>query len=117
MPTATFNGASAALGDDKMMPVAVVGMACRFPGDATSPTAFFEMLVKGRSAWSEVPKDRYNIDAYWHPSKERIGTTTARGGYWMKEDPALFDASVGAGALAFQVHLTKPSIVLFDDRR
>ncbi|KAI0415269.1 putative polyketide synthase [Xylaria grammica] len=77
-----------------MMPVAVVGMACRFPGDATSPTAFFEMLVKGRSAWSEVPKDRYNIDAYWHPSKERIGTTTARGGYWMKEDPALFDASV-----------------------
>ncbi|KAI8627782.1 putative polyketide synthase [Xylariaceae sp. FL1651] len=69
-------------------------MACRLPDDATSPAAFLDMLVKGRSAWSEVPKNRYNIDAYWHPSKQRIGTTTARGAHWMKEDPALFDASV-----------------------
>ncbi|KAJ8122817.1 hypothetical protein ONZ43_g1083 [Nemania bipapillata] len=93
MPTAGLNGVGCATGEDKMMPVAVVGMACRFPGEAVSPSAFFDMLVKGRSAWSEVPKNRYNVDAYWHPSKDRVGTTTARGGHWMTEDPALFDAS------------------------
>lgn len=94
MPVANVNGAQSAAENDTMMPVAVVGMACRFPGDATSPAAFFDMLSNARSAWSEVPKSRYNIDAYWHPSKDRIGTTTARGGHWMTEDPALFDASV-----------------------
>ena len=65
--------------NDKSVPIAIVGYACRFPGDATSPTAFYEMLAKGRSAWSEVPANRYNVDAYWHPSADRIGTTTARG--------------------------------------
>ncbi|TGJ82080.1 hypothetical protein E0Z10_g6692 [Xylaria hypoxylon] len=93
MPIASDDGVRSTIGEDKIMPVAVVGMACRFPGDATSPAAFFEMLVKGRSAWSEVPKDRYNIDAYWHPSKDRVGTATARGGHWMKENPSLFDAT------------------------
>ncbi|KAJ2996787.1 hypothetical protein NUW58_g852 [Xylaria curta] len=63
MSTAYCNGARSAAGEDKMLPVAVVGMACRFPGDANSPAAFFDMLAKGRSA-----------------CKERIGTTTARGG-------------------------------------
>jgi len=61
------------------IPIAVVGYGCRFPGDATSPEAFFNMLAEGRSAWSEVPKNRFNIDSYWHPNPERIGTTTARG--------------------------------------
>lgn len=75
-----------------MTPVAIVGMACRFPEDATSPQAFYDMLSNGRSAWGEVPKNRYNIDSYWHPNRERIGTTSARGAHWMKEDPAVFDA-------------------------
>lgn len=77
-----------------MKPVAVVGMACRYPDEATSPSAFYDMLVNARSAWGEVPKNRYDIDSFYHPNRERIGTTTARGGHWMKEDPANFDAPV-----------------------
>ena len=69
-------------------------MGCRFPGDATSPSKFFEMLSKGRSAWSEVPKDRFNVEAYWHPSNPRSGTMTAKGGHFMKGDVGLFDAPV-----------------------
>ena len=85
--------------DDMVKPVAVVGMACRFPDDATSPDAFYEMLVNGRAAWSEVPENRFKIDSYWHPSGERVGFTQARGAHWMKEDPALFDAPVSECAL------------------
>ena len=79
---------------DKMQPVAVVGMACRYPDDATSPEDFFKMLSEGRSAWSEVPKDRYKIDSYYHPDKGRMGGTRSKGAHWMKEDISRFDAPV-----------------------
>ena len=79
---------------DAVAPIAIVGMGCRFPGEATSPKAFFEMLSKGRAAWSEVPPDRYNMDRYWHPHNARAGTMTAKGGHFLKEDLGLFDAPV-----------------------
>ena len=79
---------------DGMSPIAIVGMGCRFPGEATSPAAFFEMLSRGRAAWSEVPKDRYSMERYWHPSNARSGTMTAKGGHFLKEDVGLFDAPV-----------------------
>ena len=75
------SGSNGYQGDDKVIPVAVIGMACRYPGDVTSPTAFYDMLQNGRSAWSEVPKERYDIDAFYHPSSDRIGTTTAKGAH------------------------------------
>ena len=81
---------------DGMSPIAIVGMGCRFPGEATSPAAFFEMLSQGRAAWSEVPKDRYSMDRYWHPDNARSGTMTAKGGHFLKEDVGLFDAPVKA---------------------
>lgn len=46
-------------------PIAVIGMALRFPQDATSSEKFWEMLVDGRSARTEVPKERYNVDSHY----------------------------------------------------
>lgn len=57
-----------------MEDIAIVGMACRFPGNATSPEKLWEMLVAKESAWSEFPKDRLNIDGYYHPSGDRQGS-------------------------------------------
>ena len=79
---------------DALEPIAIVGVACRFPGDATSPQSFFDMLARGRAAWSEVPTDRYSIDSFYHPNGSRQGTTTSRGGHFLKEDLGLFDAPV-----------------------
>ena len=91
---------------DKIMPIAVVGTGCRFPGEARSPQAFFEMLSKGRAAWSEVPKDRYSINQYYHPSNNRAGTTNSKGAHFLTEDPGLFDASVRPGtAIRYRVEL------------
>ena len=78
--------------DDGLEPMAIVGMACRFPGDATSPQTFYDMLEKGRSAWSEVPKDRFNVESYYHPYGARSGTMSTKSAHFMKEDPAAFDA-------------------------
>ena len=61
---------------DASLPIAVIGMACRFPGDATSPDKLWDMLVNGRSAWSEFPDDRINIDGFYHPSGNRAGSVS-----------------------------------------
>ncbi|KAL2272316.1 hypothetical protein FJTKL_06945 [Diaporthe vaccinii] len=77
---------------DATAPIAIVGVSGRFPGDASSPDGLWELVSKGRSALTEVPRDRYNIDAFYHPSAEHQGTHNARGGYFVKEDVATFDA-------------------------
>ncbi|KAL4941786.1 hypothetical protein BDV06DRAFT_222773 [Aspergillus oleicola] len=74
------------------IPIAIVGMGCRFPGDATSPERLWELCVNAKSAWSEVPEDRWNKDAFYHPDGKRIGTTNVRGGNFLQQDIARFDA-------------------------
>jgi acyl transferase domain-containing protein len=39
-------------------PIAIIGMSCRFPGGASTPEAFWELLRDGRDAISEYPADR-----------------------------------------------------------
>lgn len=68
------NGEADAAPNDEPMPIAIVGISCRLPGDATDPEQLWNMISEGRSAWSEVPPDRYNIDAFHHPSGDRQGT-------------------------------------------
>ncbi|KAL8828179.1 MAG: hypothetical protein Q9191_002743, partial [Dirinaria sp. TL-2023a] len=55
------------------MPIAVVGLAGRFPGDATTPQALWEMCCNSKSAWSEIRKDRMNAAAYFHPNPSKSG--------------------------------------------
>lgn len=62
--------------EDHSMPIAVVGIGCRFPGDASSPDKLWELLAEGRSALSTMPKDRLNIDAFYHPQAERHGSVS-----------------------------------------
>jgi len=45
-------------------PLAIVGMACRLPG-ADGLDAFWQMLVDGRSAVSDLPSDRFDRDLYY----------------------------------------------------
>jgi acyl transferase domain-containing protein len=71
----TTNGSlSLEAAEDKLEPVAIIGFSLKFPQDATNPEAFWKMLVEARSAMTEIPKDRFNIDAYYHPDSEKPGT-------------------------------------------
>ena len=63
--------------DDKVAPIAVVGLGCRFPGFATSDSSLWQMLVNGESAWSEIPDDRMDITSYYHPDNARQGSVSA----------------------------------------
>ncbi|RYP74561.1 hypothetical protein DL769_003988 [Monosporascus sp. CRB-8-3] len=87
----TTNGHVAS--DGHIMPIAIVGMSCRFPGDATNPSKLWDMLCGAKSAWSPIPKERFNAEAFFHPDPERNGAINVEGGHFLKEDIGRFDAS------------------------
>ena len=68
-----YMGDAESLQPDKLDPIAVVGLALRFPQDATSPEAFWQMLLAGRSALTDVPQDRYHVDAFYNASANQSG--------------------------------------------
>ncbi|KAH8817121.1 putative polyketide synthase [Xylogone sp. PMI_703] len=77
---------------DPRMPIAVVGLSCRFPGGANNEASLWDMLAQGRHAWSEIPKERLNAAAFYHPDNNRKGTFNVRGAHFLQHDIATFDA-------------------------
>ncbi|KAF5636495.1 polyketide synthase [Fusarium sp. NRRL 52700] len=73
-------------------PVAIIGIGMRGPGDASDPEKFWQMLLDARSARSEIPKDRYNVDGFYHPDPERLGSIQPRHAHFLKQDFKVFDA-------------------------
>jgi 6-methylsalicylic acid synthase len=72
-------------------PIAIVGMGCRFPGDVTSPSVFWQSLVDGMDAIGEVPPDRW--DHYLSGGAEQaaaVRKTSGLGGFVSNVDD--FDA-------------------------
>ena len=82
-----------AIMDQVPVPIAIVGMACRLPGDVTNTEELWNLLAEGRNVWSPVPPQRYNEAAFYHPNPENDGTTNHRGGHFISPDIAAFDAS------------------------
>lgn len=61
---------------DKSMPIAIIGMGCRCAGDATNPENLWRMVSEAREAWSQMPKSKYNVEAFYHPDTARNGTVS-----------------------------------------
>lgn len=74
------------------MPIAIIGLAFEFPQEATTVDSFWQMLSSGRSASTEFPPDRLNINAFYHPDQDRPSTLPLRGGHFVQTDLAAFDA-------------------------
>lgn len=56
-------------------PIAVVGMGCRFPGEADSPAAYWQLLKDGVDAVREVPATRFDLSECGVPDPSAPGET------------------------------------------
>nr|WP_324611174.1 type I polyketide synthase [Streptomyces sp. WM4235] len=72
-------------------PVAIVGMACRFPGGVTSPETLWKLVMDEADGITDWPEDRgWDIDALYDPERGKPGKSyTKKGGFL--EGAALFD--------------------------
>jgi acyl transferase domain-containing protein len=74
------------------MPLAIVGMSCRLPGDVSSLEDFWELLTNSRDGYREFPSDRFNWKAYYHPNQARKDAMNVHHGYFLDDDITSFDA-------------------------
>ncbi len=74
-------------------PIAIVGMACRLPGDVNSPEDLWQLVSEGRDAMSGFPDDRgWDLSGFFSDDPDQAGTSyVSQGGFLY--DAALFDAS------------------------
>lgn len=73
-------------------PIAIVGFSFRLPGGANTPDRLWEILANGEQAWTDVPESRYRWQAFHNPDQDGRGTHNSRGGFFLTQDIAEFDA-------------------------
>ncbi len=64
-------------------PIAIVSMACRFPRHSDSPESFWQSLLEGRDEVTELPPDRWDLDAYFDADPDAPGKMYARRGAFL----------------------------------
>ncbi|SDP97546.1 type I polyketide synthase [Lentzea jiangxiensis] len=79
-------------------PIAILGMACRFPGGVASPEDLWDLLLAERCAVSDLPQDRgWDLDLLCGQDSERPGGSVARRGGFIDGgvdfDPEFFGIS------------------------
>jgi acyl transferase domain-containing protein len=77
-------------------PIAIIGVGCRFP-HANNPESFWKLLHNGIDAIAQVPKDRWDVDAFYDPDPAIPGKMNTRWGGFLDQvdqfDPNFFGIS------------------------
>ncbi|MCR9142858.1 MAG: acyltransferase domain-containing protein [bacterium] len=69
------------LEQEKIEPIAVIGMGCRFPGGVDTPEKYWELLKNGVDAVRQIPSDRWDADAFYDPEPARGKMYIREGGF------------------------------------
>lgn len=71
-------------------PIAIVGMGCRLPGGVNSPEDFWQLLSRGEHGITEVPTDRWDMDALYSEQRGEKGKMYTRKAGFI-DNPGEFD--------------------------
>ncbi|MBK9193162.1 MAG: polyketide synthase [Crocinitomicaceae bacterium] len=77
--------------NEKRVPLAIIGIGCRFPGDVNSPEEFWNLLIEKKDALGSIPADRWDSKALFAPEWRRAGKISVNRGGFIK-DVEKFDA-------------------------
>ncbi|OQE20988.1 hypothetical protein PENFLA_c015G08410 [Penicillium flavigenum] len=77
---------------DKQEPIAIIGAACRFAGEASSVGSLWDMISKVKTGHGPVPSDRWDSNRWHHPDPDRKGGISPQHGYFLEQDLSHFDA-------------------------
>ncbi len=79
-----------------MEPIAIIGLACRFPG-ADNPEAFWQLMRNGVDAIADIPPERWDIERFYDPTPATAKKMYSRQGGFLKNvdqfDPQFFRIS------------------------
>jgi hypothetical protein len=85
----------AELEETQSQAIAIIGMGLRFPGDVNDAESFWRLLHGSVDAITEIPPERWSLDAFYDPDASIPGKMTTRYGSFLKNID-LFDAAGSA---------------------
>ncbi|KAI1090155.1 hypothetical protein F5B19DRAFT_334347 [Rostrohypoxylon terebratum] len=75
-------------------PIAIIGSGCRFPGNANTPSALFDVLRNPQDLLSSIPEERFSTKGYYHEDGQYHGHTNVQQSYFLSGESThrCFDA-------------------------
>ena len=71
--------------DRQSEPIAIIGAGCRLPGGVHDLDSFWQVLHNGVNTVSEIPAERWKVDAYFDPNPDAVGKMYTRYGSFLNQ--------------------------------
>ncbi|KIX02947.1 uncharacterized protein Z518_06497 [Rhinocladiella mackenziei CBS 650.93] len=71
--------------------IAVIGLACRFPGGASNTQNFWDLLYQQKATYADFPRSRDNASTFYQEG-DKINATGSQKGHFLQQDVSAFDA-------------------------
>ena len=76
------------------VPIAIIGMGCRFPGGVRDAASYWELMARGRCAIREIPPERWSLDGFHDAAADLADRSYSKWGGFLDDvrgfDPAIF---------------------------